>query len=480
LQQKAQATTWIKRIAVTALLVEVTYVVLLNLALQLPLTQTLINKIKPEKFHISWESAWTWYPFRVHVQGAKGNGQARSQQWEFEAESVSASIDILPLIFKRVWIDGVRVTDVSYFQRPRLKPDKDYSAIMEFFPPISGRDIIPAITTPKKKKRAWHVDIEDIELAGEYQYWIQNFKGGMKGALNAELSVVSRGGLFSLAVAGIDMQLRPHFINENFEVLRSGDLKGAFGLTPMVPQQSKGLKMLPHVVVDADINVDINSLRFIEAFTRSFGSMNIDGGGQVDGHLNMADGKVLAGTDLTIDADNIDVDFYDKQGDIPPGLNIRFYYNKDLPIGTELKGDICEWNEFDQKETVLSPISHKFSFNSDFFTTNANVNLPDGYTYNPHHSVKLRVYSDYIEVGDKNDVSGVPDYSFFSNYEQQWRWRDIYSYGFVDSSGNGVNYPFLNGEHYPFADVLFLQTPLMKNNNVFNNIIFQPIIDNCE
>ena len=176
--------------------------------------------------------------------------------------------------------------------------------------------------------------------------------------------------------------------------------------------------------------------------------------------------------------DNIDVDFYDRTGD--NGLNVRFYYNKDLPIGTELKGDICEWNEFDQKETVLSPISHKFSFNSDFFETNANVNLPDGYTYNPHHSVKLRVYSDYIEVGDKNDVSGVPDYSFFSNYEQQWRWRDIYSYGFVDSSGNGVNYPFLNGEHYPFADVLFLQTPLMKNNNVFNNIIFQPIIDNCE
>ena len=63
--------------------------------------------------------------------------------------------------------------------------------------------------------------------------------------------------------------------------------------------------------------------------------------------------------------DNIDVDFYDRTGD--NGLNIRFYYNKDLPIGTELKGDICEWNEFDQKETVLSPISHKFSFNSDVF-----------------------------------------------------------------------------------------------------------------
>ncbi len=176
--------------------------------------------------------------------------------------------------------------------------------------------------------------------------------------------------------------------------------------------------------------------------------------------------------------DNITNDYYDKQGD--NGLNIRFYYNKDLPIGTELKGDVCEWNEFNQKETVVSPISHKFSFNPSIFSTNADINLPDGYTYNPHHSVKLRTYSDYIEVGDKEDVSGVPDYSFFSKYEGQWRWRDIYSYGFVDTGGNGVNYPFLNGEHYPFADILFLQTPLMKNNNVYNNIIFQPIIDNCE
>ena len=41
-------------------------------------------------------------------------------------------------------------------------------------------------------------------------------------------------------------------------------------------------------------------------------------------------------------------------------------------------------------------------------TTSGSVNLPDGYTYNPHHSVKLRVYSDYIETGDRDAVEGVP------------------------------------------------------------------------
>lgn len=114
---------WVTRIVMAALIAEISYVVLLNLALQLPLTQSLINKIKPDKFHISWENAWTWYPFRIHVENASANGQARSQQWEFSVRSVSASIDILPLIFKRVRISDVVASDI---EDSRLQGDLSY------------------------------------------------------------------------------------------------------------------------------------------------------------------------------------------------------------------------------------------------------------------------------------------------------------------------------------------------------------------
>ncbi|MGW8187879.1 MAG: hypothetical protein ACWGNK_11445, partial [Desulfobacterales bacterium] len=103
--------TWLKRIISTVLIAELAYVFSFNLALQLPATQAWLNQLRPEKFHIEWESAWTWYPFRFHFRNASGNGQSRSQQWEFETKAVSASIDALPLFFKRVWIDHVRVSD---------------------------------------------------------------------------------------------------------------------------------------------------------------------------------------------------------------------------------------------------------------------------------------------------------------------------------------------------------------------------------
>jgi len=299
--------SWIKRIAFAALIAEIAYVVLFNLALRLPLTQTLINQIKPDKFQITWEKAWTWYPFRFHIQNAAGNGQARSQQWEFEAQSVSASIDVLPLIFKRVWIDHVRVSDASYYQRPRLRPDKDYRGTFPFYPQISGREITDAVTTPLKKKSAWHVDIEDIRLDGQYHYWVHQFRGQARGTLEANLDAVSRGGLFSLRVPAIDLELDPHYIKGSEEIFRHGVLSGGLEFAPFVPRENKGSRVLQYLLMDADVDIQVNSLAFIDLFTRSVYGLKINGKGLLGGHLHMEEGKMLEGTDLLVKADDLQV-----------------------------------------------------------------------------------------------------------------------------------------------------------------------------
>ena len=101
-------------------LIELLYLVVINGLLYLPYTQTVVNSIRPEKFHATWERAWSWYPFRVHVRGLAANGQSRSQQWQIASPSVAGSIAVLPLLLNRVWVNDVRVTDIQYRQRPRL------------------------------------------------------------------------------------------------------------------------------------------------------------------------------------------------------------------------------------------------------------------------------------------------------------------------------------------------------------------------
>jgi hypothetical protein len=298
---------WLKRVLLIALVVEFAYVVLFNLALQLPVTQVWLNQVKPDKFIVNWESAWTWYPFRFHFKGASGNGQSRSQQWEFESQAVSASIDVLPLIFKRVWINHVRLSDTSYSQRPRLKPGRDYKELIPFYPTIGEREISNAVTTPGKNKRAWHIDIEDIRLDGHYQYWVHRFRGQASGTMQAGLDAVSRGGLFSIRIPQFDLRLRQHFSGESQEVFQQGEMAGKLEFVPFIPRENKGINLLRFLLIDADLGIDIKSLGFIDPIIRKYKHLEIDGAGRIDGHLTMEKGRALAGTDLSVGTEQLNV-----------------------------------------------------------------------------------------------------------------------------------------------------------------------------
>lgn len=166
------------------------------------------------------------------------------------------------------------------------------------------------------------------------------------------------------------------------------------------------------------------------------------------------------------------------------GVTKTFHYNNDLKENDLIDGDFCEWNDYEQKERVISKYYHKIKFNQNVFQTTDNqlTNSP-GYYYNPHNTMTIRVFSDYVETGDVGQVDNIPNYSFFSSFDQEFRWRDLYSYGFIDDLGRGVNYPYFNTSHYPFENAIFRLVPEGSNVNDFLlgvNVPIKPIIDDCE
>ena len=290
------------------LLVELGYLLLANLALQLPLTQDIVNLVRPEKFHVRWDSAWTWYPFRVHARGVSANGQSRSQQWQLDVGSASGSVSLLPLVLKRVYVRNLRVSGVEYRQRPRLKPDRDYSAILDHFPPIEGREIAPADTSPRNEKRPWKVWINNASNEGDVGLWIYNLQGSLRGSAVADLAVESRGGPFSLDARELDLQLFPAYLNGDAEIFNGGTLTGELGFSPFIPRENKGLRLLPHLWLDTLLDLQVKGLGFINLFTGNLGDFNIRGAGRVSGSLKYAQGFVLAGTDLLAEAENLSLD----------------------------------------------------------------------------------------------------------------------------------------------------------------------------
>jgi hypothetical protein len=164
-----------------------------------------------------------------------------------------------------------------------------------------------------------------------------------------------------------------------------------------------------------------------------------------------------------------------------------FYYNEPLKYGDMIDGDYCEWNDYEYTERVISESYHKITYNDDNFDINITAQVPNaaanplGYYYKPHNPIKIRDFSSYIEEGDPATVSEIPDYAVFSKTNGTFIWRDIYTYGFIDTDGIGVDYPFLNGAHYPFTNTVFRVIPEGSSTPLSTiNTVDLPTTDECE
>jgi hypothetical protein len=93
----------------------------------------------------------------------------------------------------------------------------------------------------------------------------------------------------------------------------------------------------------------------------------------------------------------------------------------------------------------------------------------------------IRVFSDYIETGLKDEIDIVPPYSYYSNNLGKYIWRDLYTYGFIDGNNLGLNIPFINDAHYPFKSIYFLNYNVQRDvSSADVTIINPPTVDDCE
>jgi hypothetical protein len=127
-------------------------------------------------------------------------------------------------------------------------------------------------------------------------------------------------------------------------------------------------------------------------------------------------------------------------------------------------GDVVSYNRFDVREIILGEVRHRFNTpnrENGGTVTDPTGNEPpitmgvrnEGYFYKPHHLIKIRDFSNYIEQGDSS-TAGIPDYAEELG-DGRWLWRDLLDIGFSDTSNTPLDYPFLNGCHYIHQNYCF-------------------------
>jgi len=297
----------LKRFVLAAAIAGTAYLLLVNLALNLPLTQQLINQHRPDKYAVHWERAWSWYPLRVHAHGVSVDGQTSSHQYQADAVAASASLALLPLLKRTVRVHEVDARDVSFRLRPRPKPKKDYDEIKAFFPPIRDRDPESPATPRKlwKEGTGWTVVVDNIRARGTHDLWIYQIRGALEGDVRGNVTFQTRGGPFFLSGGEADVEVRSLVLNGDWKVSRDGALKGSFEVAPFVPSENRGWKKLRFLSVDADIDAPVGSLEFLDFYLRRFSGLEVSGEGHMKGRLKYDRGDLVPGTRLAISADDL-------------------------------------------------------------------------------------------------------------------------------------------------------------------------------
>ena len=371
----------IKRLVTLVVAAQLAYLVIINAALQLTLTQTLINKIRPEKFQVSWERAWSFYPFRVHAEGIAANGQSRTQQWEVYADSGSGSIALLPLVLKHVYLSDIEAKNVDYRQRPRLKPGRDYSKRIAYFPPITGRDIVPAETLPLKKKRPWKIHLTNMQASGDHRFWIFNLQGTGSGSATGDMYIETRRGNFWLDVDNVDLNLGPAYLNGSAEIYSGGTATGALGFSPLLRSENQGRRMLPYGYVDAQVDLDVGSFDFIKIFTAGLGDLDISGAGELAGRVAIRDGHVRAGTQLTATAANLGVAIRDIDITGQGTVLIHTPPDADTPMGLDIRYDSLTASRADASNPFLEGNMLQLNYSgSNFIIPDPDLSFKDLWT----------------------------------------------------------------------------------------------------
>ncbi|MBN9023093.1 MAG: hypothetical protein J0H08_13580, partial [Rhizobiales bacterium] len=295
------------RVGIVVAVVVAAYLVVVNVALNLPATQAFLTSTQNGRLAFTWDQAWTWLPFRLHVTNLRVNGESWSQQFEIVAPEVSGAIDIPSLLTRTVRFNDVVSGDLTVRFRPRPSPDKDDAELRPFYPEIPGRDPnSPAESVPTQSP-GWMLTFDVDSITGTNDIWLAANRMTLEGTASAFVERQNKHGPLTVSDGQLDLDISSLTIAGK-KVSDAGKLAGTFGIASFIPQENRGAKVLEFLEMDADIDLPMDGLDFLSTFLTAVADMTVNGRGRLMGHLAMAQGKLTPGADVTIEAENLQVD----------------------------------------------------------------------------------------------------------------------------------------------------------------------------
>lgn len=214
-----------------------------------------INR-RPDKFHMVFASAHSFFPFRVALERVDISVQTPRLQWRLQCDQVSGWIPPAPLLLRRLRVEAAKLEGAEFGLRWRDGTPADSSLGAPELPPIPAFPISGTPPGPAKPRQpAWSFEFPRITATEVRSIWLEHLhltgemhaKGGFAIRRRREAEV----GESRLELTGGTLTLAG-------EPLAQG-LRGSLGFStmPYAYREHRGLDALPFLNSSATLEGEI-------------------------------------------------------------------------------------------------------------------------------------------------------------------------------------------------------------------------------
>ncbi len=289
---------------------EIIYLLLLNIALNLPWTQSLINGIDADHYQASWSRAWSFYPFHLHVLNLDARGSTDSLKWRVKSPDARAVLSPAGLLRKTIKASRADIRDIYYAQQRLTQAKEERPARTTAPAPVppanaAGEEAAPPSAqddAQETRANGWNVIIDGAQVSGSHEVVIDEAGAKVNGELSATFIYRADGKVISVEHGSVNLQVESLIIGPEQEVVRNAHLDGSMELRPLSLQHKVGVRALNNVTVDALVQLETERLAFMNVYLENFNNMKVDGTGLVKGRLHLDHGRLETATDLEVSA----------------------------------------------------------------------------------------------------------------------------------------------------------------------------------
>ena len=272
-----------------------------------------INK-KPEKLEVRWDDASTFIPGIIHLEGLSVRGQSKKQQWYVSLADGRAHISLLSFATKTFKTHSFKGTALDFRLRKRQLPGEEPLKTADFAPDIPGLAVDEPPTPPKQKKKnkkPWTIVLDDIHIDGIEQLAILAMHLAAQGSIDADMSIELRGGALSMKRVRMDLA-DAEFKVMGDPVLRQMRLGINARMEPFLPKEAKGLDVLKSLSGTITLSGTSKGAALLNTLLAKIEAVKVGSpGGQLDGVVEIQQGVLAPGTELSFAAEDGWVDIMD-------------------------------------------------------------------------------------------------------------------------------------------------------------------------